>query len=587
PDEDDDNVWTVDSADAGVCMHTGRRERHVLPARARADLALRAMLIDKSSPPDILVHGLVSPEDVDKLFDIFYTKVNVSTFGFGFWVFDAVHWVAGAGAAYPCVDVLAVSVFVYCWCVSLSSYLLFRVFGFSFLHLHPFRLSSRRSLTSYTSFYASFLTTFSYTPFSSLFPHRSLARTTLTNPHFPPYAVCATALRYSDKPEVYPIAMHFAKSAAANALIDGWKSVELCQAYILMSIYAVPARRWEEDRSWLYTGLAIRIATDLNLHQPQTRKPQNETQEREMLNRARVWMICYNLDRSTATQFGKPSTIKEDYIIRNSSDWYKKSKHNHAYDIHLNAYNSLLRIVAKFHEEVFSDPDSPTGLNKSIDFLEVTTRHDSYLTQYFEEWTERFARDSDPDDAASNFRCKLLPFLTNYSRLVMYSFGFQQAFQRGLGANDKIYIAKSLGAAKEVVQTLVDSLAPSGYMRYSPDGHFIFASFASAFLLKLLRPEFAQFLPDGQESEIFELIGRLIQVLSSPQIAIDERHTPKLYSRFLAGLLSKHRRDGATTGRLHTQPPPAAPDAAPGHQHGGLGNQGIPRAPSANSSVMT
>lgn len=52
--------------------------------------------------------------------------------------------------------------------------------------------------------------------------------------------------------------MHFAKSAAANALIDGWKSVELCQAYILMSIYAVPARRWEEDRSWLYTGLAIR-----------------------------------------------------------------------------------------------------------------------------------------------------------------------------------------------------------------------------------------------------------------------------------------------------------------------------------------
>jgi hypothetical protein len=57
---------------------------------------------------------------------------------------------------------------------------------------------------------------------------------------------------------VYPIAMHFAKSAASSALIDGWKSVELCQAYILMSIYAVPARRWEEDRSWLYTGLAIR-----------------------------------------------------------------------------------------------------------------------------------------------------------------------------------------------------------------------------------------------------------------------------------------------------------------------------------------
>lgn len=77
-------------------------------------------------------------------------------------------------------------------------------------------------------------------------------------------SVCAIASRYHpEKSEIYPIAMHFAKHAAANALIDGWKSVELCQAYILMSIYAVPARRWEEDRSWLYIGLAIRCVTFL------------------------------------------------------------------------------------------------------------------------------------------------------------------------------------------------------------------------------------------------------------------------------------------------------------------------------------
>jgi hypothetical protein len=58
--------------------------------------------------------------------------------------------------------------------------------------------------------------------------------------------------------------------------------------------------------------LYFRIAMDLNLHQATKTKPQNEKQEREMLNRTRVWMICFNLDRSTATQFGKPSTIKEN-----------------------------------------------------------------------------------------------------------------------------------------------------------------------------------------------------------------------------------------------------------------------------------
>ena len=52
------------------------------------------------------------------------------------------------------------------------------------------------------------------------------------------------------------------------------------------------------------------------------------------------------------------------------------------------------------------------------------------------------------------------------------------------------------------------------------------------------------------------MITRLIQTLNSPEIAIDDRHTPRLHARFLAGLLSRHRRDVATSGRLHPPPPP-------------------------------
>ena len=68
-------------------------------------------------------------------------------------------------------------------------------------------------------------------------------------------------------------------------------------------------------------------------------------------------------------------------IVQHAKDWYKKSKYNlnvslplaweghvayafFQHDVHLCAYNALLRIIAKFHEEVFSDTSSPTGLNK-------------------------------------------------------------------------------------------------------------------------------------------------------------------------------------------------------------------------------
>lgn len=64
---------------------------------------------------------------------------------------------------------------------------------------------------------------------------------------------------------MYGMAMHFAKSSAASSLIDGWKTVEMCQAYQLLSAYSVPPRRWEEDRSWAYTGLAMRYADQLFL----------------------------------------------------------------------------------------------------------------------------------------------------------------------------------------------------------------------------------------------------------------------------------------------------------------------------------
>jgi hypothetical protein len=75
---------------------------------------------------------------------------------------------------------------------------------------------------------------------------------------------------------------------------------------------------------------------------------------------------------------------------------------------------------------------------------------------------------------------------------------------------------------------------------------------------QLLRPQFKAFVSEDQETEILELIGRLIQTLSSPEIAIDDRHTPKVYARFLAGLLSKHRRDGVASFGLQLHPPPGA-----------------------------
>ena len=43
----------------------------VIPTGPAFDLSIRASLIENHSPPEILVHGLVTPDDVDKLFDMY------------------------------------------------------------------------------------------------------------------------------------------------------------------------------------------------------------------------------------------------------------------------------------------------------------------------------------------------------------------------------------------------------------------------------------------------------------------------------------------------------------------------------------
>ncbi|KIJ22679.1 hypothetical protein M422DRAFT_196896, partial [Sphaerobolus stellatus SS14] len=177
--------------------------------------------------------------------------------------------------------------------------------------------------------------------------------------------VCTIASRYlTSRPNLHSAALHFAKHLAATSLINGVKSVEMAQAYLLMSVYGLPARRWEEDRSWFYGGLAGRIATDLNLNlapsstsgsTSSTTKPLSERHERERMNRTRTWLNCWNVDRSSAVQFGKPTGLEEDETVRGAKAWYRSGINKASgdkYDVHLVAFTELLMIMTRFHERV-------------------------------------------------------------------------------------------------------------------------------------------------------------------------------------------------------------------------------------------
>lgn len=69
-----------------------------------------------------------------------------------------------------------------------------------------------------------------------------------------------------------------------------------------------------------------RIATDLGLNRASSTKPLSERHERELLNRVRTWLNCFNVDRSSSTQWGKPTSLWEDETIRTAKAWYRRSR---------------------------------------------------------------------------------------------------------------------------------------------------------------------------------------------------------------------------------------------------------------------
>lgn len=77
------------------------------------------------------------------------------------------------------------------------------------------------------------------------------------------------------------------------------------------------------------------------------------------------------------------------------------------------------------------------------------------------------------------------------------------------------------------------------FLRHGPEAQSVFVTFASAFLIKLLQPRYSSYLDSTQRQQIRERVQQVIDLLGSPEVAIDEQHSPKLYSRFLKGLLDK------------------------------------------------
>ncbi|GLB34598.1 putative fungal specific transcription factor [Lyophyllum shimeji] len=349
--------------------------------------------------------------------------------------------------------------------------------------------------------------------------------------------ICSIASKfYTAKPELHPRLTELAKKLAFSVPAQGYKSVEIVQAYLLLSLWGCGAvERYEQDKTWLLLGIAIRMATDLNLHR-KTAVTSQDTQEGkardlEVHNRERTWILCFCLDRSFSAQMGKPHSIKEDAIIRNASRWCHAPVAA-ASDPSLSAYCELQRVLSRCLDFLYSGTDTPSGLQAHCDYMLVIKTFEAQLLGWRQQWIANRQWTGDSENVI-RYKKLIAQFYFHYAMLVLNSFGLQNALERA-PVDIGHFFARCHSSATAVATLVRDELGPLGYMKYAPDSHSVLISYAVLSLLKLIRPEFQPFLDD--EQKILALVSDVADVLENS--AANAQHTPALYAHFLRALIA-------------------------------------------------
>lgn len=245
-------------------------------------------------------------------------------------------------------------------------------------------------------------------------------------------AILSIASRfYTRRPDLHTHALRYAKQCALTTLEHGFKSVEIVQAFLFLSLWGEPSMKFEQDTAWMNSGIAIRMATDLNLdrkaslltvnsssetgaagpsgnHSPWNEKGSgyragNGTanpnghireeedshigaqleREREVLNRERTWYVCFTIDRGLASQMGKACSVRENWLIRNSRPWCMQ-RLSRPWDVGISGLVELQRIQSRQMDFLYSSTASPSGLNLDMDYSSVLR----IFNQELEEWKE-------------------------------------------------------------------------------------------------------------------------------------------------------------------------------------------------------
>ena len=204
--------------------------------------------------------------------------------------------------------------------------------------------------------------------------HDSLAATRLSSPILTAAIMAVTALHAKDEGRAFDICYPIFLELASQSMFDRYHTLDDVRGLCIGAF-------WLSDVSWKLSGLAVRIATELNLHQFCARALRDGPQH---LEKARLWYFLYVCDHHFSIAYGRPPVIHEDVTVTRHESLLQLPGTTQA-DFRLHSQVDVFIILSRvFH--TFGFDRSRLVAN---DEFETLRRFDVDLDRWKDDWVTR------------------------------------------------------------------------------------------------------------------------------------------------------------------------------------------------------
>lgn len=189
--------------------------------------------------------------------------------------------------------------------------------------------------------------------------------------------LAVTALHAQDDVRAFDVCYSIFLELVTQAVFDRYHVLDDVRGLCIGAFYL-------SDLSWKLSGLAVRIATELNLHQFCAMALRDRP---EYVEKARLWYFLYVCDHHFSIAYGRPPVIGEDSTLSCHEDYLRLpgvTMSDHRLHSQVGVFIILSRIFNAF------GPDRSRMI--ANDEFEILRRFDADLARWRDQWKPRLGR---------------------------------------------------------------------------------------------------------------------------------------------------------------------------------------------------